>query len=148
MRSQPLSASAQEGVQGYFSDIDLDRVRIVVADPLSIGEPPFAGLVRRLGFVFPSVKLTAAITFDYLIACREPMNHSLLFHELVHVVQYRLLGVDAFAKHYVNGFLVGGSYHEIPLECCAFELEGRFMAGKDVFDVEAEVAAWMEANRF
>jgi len=144
----PLSVSARSAVAGYFNPVDLDRVRIVVADPLPINEPPFAGIIRRLGFDFPSVALTAAITFDNVIACREPMSSSLLFHELVHVVEYRLLGVDAFARLYVHGFLAGGSYHDIPLECCAFELEGRFVTSGAVFSVEKEVAAWIEAERF
>jgi hypothetical protein len=144
----PLSVSARSEMAGYFNPADLNRVRIVVADPLPINEPPFAGIIRRLGLDFPSVALTAAITFDSVIASREPMNSSLLFHELVHVVQYRLLGVDAFARLYVHGFLAGGSYHDIPLECCAFKLEGRFVKGEQVFDVEAEVASRMKASRF
>jgi hypothetical protein len=144
----PLSVSARSEMAGYFNPADLDRVRIVVTDPLPINEPPFAGIIRRLGLDFPSVALTAAITFDSVIASREPMNSSLLFHELVHVVQYRLLGVDAFARLYVHGFLAGGSYHDIPLECCAFQLEERFVTGGQVFDVEKQVAAWIEAERF
>jgi len=144
----PLSVSARSEMAGFFNPADLDRVRIAVSDPLPIDEPPFAGVIRRLGLDFPSVALTAAITFDNVIASREPMTSSLLFHELVHVCQYRLLGVDAFAQKYVHGFLAGGSYHGIPLECCAFELEGRFVTGGQVFDVEAEVAAWIEVERF
>jgi len=144
----PLSMSARIAVAGYFNPVDLDRVRIVLSDPLPISEPPLAAVIRRLGLDFPSVALTAAITFDNVIASRKPMSQSLLFHEMVHVCQYRLLGVDAFAQKYVHGFLAGGSYHGIPLECCAFELEGRFVTGGQVFDVEAEVAAWIEAKRF
>jgi hypothetical protein len=76
------------------------------------------------------------------------MTASLLFHELVHVVQYRLLGVSAFANLYVRGFLRGGSDHDIPLECCAFELEHRFVTGNTAFSVEAEVGAWIDGQRF
>lgn len=147
-RSVPLSAYARLGVETYFSAIDLERVRIVISDPLAIADPPFTSAVRHLGLDFPSVGLAAAITFDYVIACREPMTSSLLFHELIHVVQYRLLGVSSFANLYVRGFLRSGSYHDIPLECCAFELEQRFIPGKAAFSAEAEVAAWIEGQRF
>jgi hypothetical protein len=83
----------------------LDRVRILLADPLPMPEPPFASVMRRCGFDFPSPSFTEAITFEDVIACREGMNASLLFHELVHVVQYHVLGVREFARQYVSGFL-------------------------------------------
>ncbi len=70
------------------------------------------------------------------------MPPSLLFCKLVHVIQYRLLGVSGFAKHYIHGLLSSGSYHDIPRESCAFEWEGRLVAGA-MFDVETEVAAWL-----
>jgi hypothetical protein len=132
----------------YFSSGDLDRVRVATADPLPISDPPFSALMRRIGFDFPGVALAAAITFDHVIACREPMNKSVLFHELVHVVQYRLLGVGEFANRYVAGFLAHGSYHDIPLERCAFELEYRFANESQPFSVEAAVAEWIKAARF
>jgi hypothetical protein len=31
----------------------------------------------------------AAITFDHIIASRQPLTLTLLFHELVHAVQFR-----------------------------------------------------------
>jgi hypothetical protein len=142
----PLPEEIIARLRPYFEDLDLEHARIVIADPLPIPNPPFAETVRRLGFDFPSVALTAAITFDHVIAARERMSPALLFHELVHVVQYRLLGVSAFARQYVQGFLSGGSYHGIPLEGCAFTLERRFVAESRPFRVEAEVLAWM--NRF
>jgi hypothetical protein len=146
--SLPLTDAAKSGVQGYFSEADLDRVRVVIADPLPIADPPLASFARRVGLDFPSVALTEAITFDHIIACRKAVTPSLLVHELVHVVQYRLLGVATFAHRYVHGFLSSGSYHDIPLERCAFELEQRFIAGGPVFNVEAEVTNWIDAQGF
>jgi hypothetical protein len=51
-----LTDTAKVTVRGYFGETDLDRVRVVVADPLPIADPPLAGFVRRVGFDFPSVK--------------------------------------------------------------------------------------------
>jgi hypothetical protein len=56
-----------------------------------------------------------AITLDHVIAAREPMGRPLLFHEMAYVVQYRLLGVKAFARLYVRGFFAAGGNHGIPL---------------------------------
>lgn len=139
--SVELSREQKAKFAPYFSSHDLQRVRVVVQDPLPVAQPPLTSLVRRLGFDFPGVAQTAAITFDRVIAAREPMSTSLLFHELVHTVQYRVLGVPKFAEEYVRGFLVTRAYHEIPLERAAFQLERRFTSGGAPFSVEAEVLA-------
>ena len=128
--------------------MDLHRARVVHSDPLPIPDPPFYPQLRRLGLDFPSPAMTAAITLDYVIASRAPMSLSLLFHELVHLVQFRLLGVRTFSRLYVRGFLAGGSYHGIPLERCAFELGHRFETDGQPFDVELEVGNWIKRKLF
>ncbi len=144
---QALSADQKNVLSAYFDEVDLSRVRLVVADPLPIGEPPFTGLLRRLGFGFPAIALTAGITFDEVIAVRNEPSESLLFHELVHVVQYRLLGISRFAFEYALGFLATRCYEEIPLERTAYSLEERFWVRREAFRVAAEVSRWRnEAN--
>jgi hypothetical protein len=52
----------------------------------------------------------------------------LLFHELVHVVQYERLGLGRFLWRYVRGWTAGGfRYFAIPLEAHAYELQGRYV---------------------
>lgn len=133
---------------GYFSTTDLDRVRVLQADPLPIPEAPFASQLRRFGLDFPGVSTIGGITFDHLIAVRVPLTSALLFHELVHVAQYRLLGVDRFSRLYVRGFLQSGSYEGIPLERSAYDLESRFNLEKPAFSVEDELRTWIEQDRF
>ncbi|HEU0121209.1 MAG TPA: hypothetical protein VFQ91_11840 [Bryobacteraceae bacterium] len=145
---QPICPSSRGAVRNHFSPGLLDTVRIVEADPLPVAHPPFANLGRRFGWSYPGIEQTAAITFGPTIAARQPMDNSLLFHELVHVVQYRLLGIAEFARLYVRGLLRTRSYHAIPLEACAFELEARFQFHREPFDVEAEVTRWMHEKRF
>lgn len=130
-------------VERYFKPDVLDCVRILLADPLPIPDPSFSSVMRWFGFDFPSPLLTEAITFDNVIACREAMNASVLFHELVHVVQYRLLGVREFARQYVSGFLDTGSYADIPLERSAFNLQFRFETDAQPFDVDTEVRRYL-----
>ena len=146
--SSVLSEYFQKQFRSYFNSIDLERVRIVECNSLPVPDPPLASQLRRLGLDFPSPSTAAAITFDYVIAARVALNPSLLFHELVHVVQFRLLGVMKFSRFYVRGFLSGGSYYGIPLEQCAFELERRFEAERSDFDVEREVADWITRKIF
>ena len=143
-----LSTPTKTQLREYFRPADLDRTRVVESDPFPIPAPPFCKTARRLGLDFPDLSLVAAITLDSVIASRGPLGPSLLFHELVHVVQFRLLGVKTFAKLYTRGFLDERSYDGIPLERCAYELERRFTNHSERFDVEAEVAAWIERDRF
>jgi hypothetical protein len=81
----------------------------------------------------------AGVTFQ-VVAHVEALTPTLLFHELVHAVQYKHLGLRGFADRYVGGFLSGGSYEAIPLEKQAYELEARFAADpRTAFSVEEDV---------
>jgi len=140
-----LSGLPRARLSAYFSRLDLDRVRTVEGDPLPIPALPFRDIARHLGLDIPDASLVAAITFDHIIASRQPLTPALLFHELVHVVQFRLLGVTAFARLYVRGLLLAGSYDGIPLERCATELAYRFETGSP-FDVERVIAEWIERD--
>jgi hypothetical protein len=113
---------------------------------LPIAALPFSNAARRFGLDLPDVSLVAAITFDYIIASPRPLTSALLFHELVHCVQFRILGVSAFARLYVRGLLLAGSYDGIPLERCAAELDCRFETERSPFEVEREVAVWIESG--
>ena len=91
----------------------------------------------------------AAIPCVDAVVSHQPFTDRLLFHELVHVVQYEKLGVAEFAAKYVRGFLSGGSYEAIPLEMNACELDARFAAAPTIaFSVASEVGACLDASRF
>ncbi len=123
----------------YFADVDLERVRLVEQDPPPVAGLPFQGALRAYGFDFPDPRLVTAITFDGVIAARQPLSDGVLFHELVHVVQFRLLGVRKLSRQHVEGFLESGTYKSIPLEICANELEARFELSARPFAGEDEV---------
>jgi len=78
-----------------------------------------------------------------------PFTDGLLFHELVHVEQYRQLGVPRFSELYVRGFLTGGGYEGIPLERNAYALGARFEANlQERFSVSDDVTDWIQNDRF
>ena len=60
------------------------------------------------------------------------------FHELVHVIQWRVLGPRGFLKAYADGLSKCG-YYESPLEVMAYTLEGVFRSSESPFDVEQVV---------
>ena len=91
----------------------------------------------------------AAITFADTVVSHQPFTDRLLFHELVHVVQYQKLCLSQFSAQYVKGFLNGGSYEASPLEMNAYELEARYAAEPaKLFSVADQVQRWIAENRF
>jgi hypothetical protein len=70
-------------------------------------------------------------------------DESLHFHELIHVLQWRLLGPELFIARYAAGLEQFG-YRESPLEAMAYQAQARFEQGL-VFDAESEVAKAVRA---
>jgi len=81
---------------------------VALANPLPIPDPPFYPLFRWLRLDIPEPSLVDAITFDHVIAARETMGLPLLFHEMVHVVQDRLLRREGVRAALRKGLLCGG----------------------------------------
>lgn len=132
----------------FFPAIDLERIRVLQPGRERVPNPPFYAELEKLGFTgLPDFTTMAAITFDDIVVFHDPLTPQLIFHELVHVVQYRLLGIEEFARLYVLGYLAGG-YEGTPLEVCAYQLDGKFITGSVGFDVELEVKAWIADGRF
>ena len=84
------------------------------------------------------------ITFvDTIVVTRQRMDSnntpwlSLLFHECVHVCQYRALGVASFVKYYVEGWAQHGfNYFAIPLEVQAYQLQHSYDSTMQPFPAE------------
>ena len=145
-RAVPLSFT--EIWSRFFSPVDMQRIRVVQPGQERVPNPPFYPELEKLGFSgLPDFTKMAAITFDDVVVFHEPLTPQLIFHEMVHIVQYRLLGIDDFARLYVRGYLQGG-YDGTPLEICAYELDGRFIMGSVGFDVESEVRSWIVNGRY
>lgn len=137
----PLTAEQRSSMLPFFPAEILDRTRLVTLHGERVQDPPFYGMARMMGFKnLPSFADTAAVTLVDVIVSHEEFTDDLLFHELVHAVQYAQLGTKEFAARYVNGFLNGGSNENIPLEKHAWELEQRYSANKSQpFSVVDEV---------
>jgi hypothetical protein len=145
-KADPISPDHIRKLQAFFPPDMLSAAKVVRG---RAPEPGFYTLVRMMGIRnVPSFSDMAGITFQDVVVHAEPLSVQLLFHKLVHAVQYKHLGLDGFAARYVSGFLSGGSYEEIPLEKQAYELEGRFAANPSLpFSVEDDVKRRIEQNR-
>jgi hypothetical protein len=136
--STTIPGETQDQLRGFFPDAVLADTRLIRA---VVPEPTLYPLVKALGVKgMLEMSSVGAITLVDIVAYPEQLDHSTLFHELVHVVQYRVLGLKRFAELYVRGFLGGGGYEGIPLEQQAYELGARFdRQPKKVFSVEEDV---------
>ncbi len=132
-----------------FSPELLSSTRLLVLQSEHVPNPDFYPMLRSMGFKnLPDQSAMAAITFGDVVVSHEPFSDGLLFHELVHVEQYRQLGIPRFSDLYARGFLNGGSYEAIPLEVNAYRLEDRFRSDPRAgFSVQAEVARWIADER-
>jgi len=147
-RAIPLSTQQRAPLEPFFTREVLDNVRVLVLEGERVQNPEFYPMLRGLGFKnLPDQSRMGAITFCDLVVSHEPFYDGLLFHELVHVEQYRQLGIPRFSELYVRGFLNGGSYEKIPLEVNAYTLERRFESNAHrAFSVEDEVRRWAAAK--
>jgi hypothetical protein len=140
----PLSSEQRASLDSFFLPQVLDT-RLLVLGETRVENPTFYPMLRQMGFTnLPNFSTMAAVTFCDVVVSHQPFSGGLLFHELVHVEQYRQLGIQRFAELYVRGFLSGGGYNGIPLEVNAYGLGGRFERSPQTrFSVADEVGAWV-----
>jgi len=118
-----------------------------VAEVSAFPCPWFYSLVRHLAVNVPEMSHASAITFDdTIVVVRDPARiihdwYPLLFHELVHVVQYDILGLDLFIDRYLRAFAAAGmDYDQNAFEREAYALQRRFQfAPAAPFSVKAAV---------
>ncbi len=144
----PLTDEQRAAMLPFFPGEILDQARLRRLVDKRVEDPGFYGMARMLGFSnLPFYSQMPAVTFVDVIVLHEDLTDALLFHELVHVVQYAELGTTDFSSLYVNGFMKGGSYAEIPLEKYATQLERRFKKGES-FSVVDGVKRAVSAGKF
>jgi hypothetical protein len=143
--SRPLPDTTRQALRGYFDPETLDRARFRRVP--SIENPGFYAEFERVGETVPlDFSSWAAITFGDVILVNEslvptPPPHSVVFHEMVHLVQYDVLGIEEFSQRYVRRLAqTRFQYMNIPLETEAFDLQGRFeRSAGEVFSAEAVI---------
>lgn len=119
-------------LERFFSPGTLERARVKIVP--TIQNPDFFSMLRARGIPEPfDFRAFSGITFiDTILLSQSQMPPqsllaSLLFHELVHVVQYEVLGLEEFIEQYVRGWARQGMrYESIPLEHDARDLQTRY----------------------
>lgn len=141
-----LTEAQRAAMLPFFPSEVLDSVRLCVLRGTRVPNPSMYAMAKMMGIRnLPDFAGMAAITFIDVIVSHQEVTDALLFHELVHVAQFAQMGLKEFTSRYVNGFIKGGSYEEIPLEKNAYQLETRFSANPgQPFSAADEVRRWSE----
>jgi len=118
----------------YFSVETLALANVVLVDRLPI--PPLSswGLTRFADFERSDPD---GITYldTFFLKRHQSKNEAIHFHELIHVIQWRVLGPENFLRSYADGLERFG-YRENPLEVMAYDAEKRFVTSTAGFDAE------------
>lgn len=137
LESKPVSEFGFSRLSQYFPKNILDTAKVVVIEkvetiPLSrLGIPWFED--------FESMNVTGVTYLNTYFVNKNSVNQeSIHFHELVHVVQWDHLGIDAFLLLYGFGLKKHG-YRQSPLELQAYSLQERFETSTDRFDVPMQI---------
>jgi hypothetical protein len=122
----------------YFTEKTLASTKVVLVDPLPIPPLSSMGVAQFADFERGDFD---GITYMDTVFLKPPQsnNENLYFHELVHVIQWRLLGPDRFLFLYANGLECFG-YRQSPLEAMAYDAETAFASSTAIFNVEKLVA--------
>jgi len=133
--ARPVASFGFRRLPQYY-DAPLLAASKVVAVP-KVPVPPLAamGLDRFSDFAQMDA---GGITYldTYFVRADHVHFESLHFHELVHVIQWRLLGPEKFLALYADGLERCG-YRHSPLEVMAYDLQDRFEREPQPFNVEA-----------
>jgi hypothetical protein len=121
-----------------FTENTLASTKVVLVDPLPMPPLSSMGFERFADFERGDF---GGITYIDTIFLKptQSNNENMHFHELVHVIQWRLLGPDRFLLSYANGLECFG-YRQSPLEAMAYDAETAFASSAATFNVEKMVA--------
>ena len=150
--SDPLDEPLKIKLLPFFSAEILDGLRIkdLSATGEAIPYPPFYERVRAGGsrVVPDAAHMTAMPFIDVALFNRQPTLRT-VFHTLVHVTQFTVVGVERVMHGYFQTLNESGLWMVVPFEEQAYQMDARFTKDPtDHFSVEAEIREWLSSGRF
>jgi hypothetical protein len=150
--STSLDSIQKMNLLPFFTPEILDRLRIVKLSQTgeTIPYPPFYERVRAGGsrLVPDAAHMTAIPFIDVAVFKSEPTLRT-IFHALVHVTQFVLVGLEQVMEGYFRTINESGLWMVVPFEEQAYQMDARFTRNPaDVFSVEEEVREWLHSGRY
>jgi hypothetical protein len=133
--AKPVASFAFSRLPQYYDPELLASSRAVVVAKVPMPPLSAIGLSRFSDFEHMDA---GGITYlnTYFVRADRAHDESLHFHELVHVIQWRMLGPETFLRLYADGLERFG-YRNSPLEEMAYGLQHRFEREARPFSVQA-----------
>ena len=136
--ARPVASKNFKRLPLYFSRAQLEAAKFVAVDLIPF--PPSSSIALRRLKEFARGDYEGITYLDtYFLKRRVAGDESLHFHELIHVVQWRLLGAEFFLAMYAGGLEKFGYRHN-PLEKIAYDAQEIFDRSTAVFDAEKFVS--------
>lgn len=136
-KAKPISSFNFPRLRHYYSSDLLARAKVVFVDKCP--KPPLSAIGLTQFAKFENMNADGITYLDtYLLLWHEAERESLHFHELVHVIQWKLLGAERFLALYADGLEKRG-YRNSPLEVMAYDHEARFNSREPPYSVETAV---------
>ena len=131
--ARPLGELGFRRLPNYFGR-ELLTAKVVVVDHVPV--PPLTALGIPGFGDFESMP-AAGITYldTFFVDRRHAAEESLHFHEMIHVIQWQVLGPKGFLAAYADGLARFGD-RDSPLEVMAYGLQSRFERELVPFDAE------------
>ena len=116
----------------YFGSELLSTTKFIVIDRVPVPPLSAMGLLQFADFERGNWD---GITYldTFFVRPSRASDESLYFHELIHVLQWRLLGPERFLAAYADGLETLG-YEKSPLEVMAYNAANMFVAATQPFD--------------
>jgi hypothetical protein len=127
----------------YFSRTQIEAAKFVVVDRVPV--PPLSEIGLSQFKEFEHGDYDGITYLDkYFLKRSKACDESLHFHEMIHVVQWRLLGAELFLTKYAGG-LENFGYRNSPLEKMAYDAQELFSPSMPIFDAEKLVEQKLSA---
>lgn len=128
----------------YFSSELLSTTKFVVVDKVPV--PPLSAMGLKQFADFERGDWDGITYVDtFFLRPSRVSDERLYFHELIHVLQWNLLGPERFLAAYADGLVTFG-YHKSPLEVMAYDAENAFVTMAQPFDARKLVEEQLERN--
>jgi len=136
--ARPVGSMNFKRLPLYFSRTEIERAKFAAVDRIPL--PPLASIGLRRFKKLERGDYDGITYLDtYFLKRPKARDESLHLHEMIHVVQWRLLGAEFFLAMYAAGLEKFG-YRDSPLEKMAYDAQDMFARGER-FDAERFVAA-------
>jgi hypothetical protein len=143
----PIPTDLKGKFAPFFPREILDRV--LVAQNIQPDTPPAEMVEKVKSFALPPLVHQPSIAFGDVIVFQGRIVERAMFHSLVHVVQYEVLGIKRYFDLFLQALVRKGAYINVPFEVQAYGLDSRFAAfPSQAFSVEKEVNLWLSDGRY